>query len=543
MNRRFSLLICFCALLVLMILVGTCGTQPVRLSQGKTLEMFPLANSCIDCHDNIHAPDGSHYSFVADWQQSLHALSAVDPLFLAVARSETMILPAAGDLIQTVCAGCHLPMADLAAVALGKSRSFLDYATVPGNEFYEVYQDGISCMICHQLTEEPIAGNTNYLGSRLSIDLTPPRSGQVRNLYGYHQIGEEGQRSKMEALGYRSVQSDAGRKSIICSVCHTLYTDSFTIEGQPTGTQLPEQVVFFEWLSSSLADQSCQSCHMPVITNAGPLSNEKIADPVLDRIGSHFLDGVNFYMLEMLGGIHGPFDDGIAVIADLLQNRTATVTASGTLGQQGGSNMLALDVRIDSITGHKFPTGFPSRRAWLHVKVQDENNSTIYESGAYLNNGMIVDNANDLTKGAFEPHYEQIDQPGQVQIYEAVMIDSTGKATTNLLQGVTYGKDNRLLPPGFSKTSVPPDIAVVGDALNDRDFIGGSDITRYRIALPGTVTRAAVTVELLFQPIGYRFLENLKDYPSAEQAALAGLVARTPNTPMVIDGTQLTITR
>ncbi len=43
----------------------------------------------------------------------------------------------------------------------------------------------------------------------------------------------------------------------------------------------------------------------------------------------------------------------------------------------------------------------------------------------------------------FEPHYAEIRNAGQVQIYEAIMADSKGAVTTGLLHAVRYLKDNR----------------------------------------------------------------------------------------------------
>ncbi|MDR2957110.1 MAG: hypothetical protein LBU61_02875 [Coriobacteriales bacterium] len=523
---------------LLLIIVGCTPKE-----EAPTPELFPLSDNCVDCHDNISAPDGSSYSFVEDWRQTAHAQAAVDPFFLAVTRSETLIIPEANDLIQSTCAGCHLPMADFSAQASNNSRAFLDNAAQPGHELYQLYAEGDSCMICHQLTEQTVESNISFLGTRLSIDLGLYGPGEYRQLYGYHEISEAGQQSMMESIRYISLQSDAERKSIICNVCHTLYTDSYTIDGQPTGTKLPEQVVFFEWLHSDLVSTACQTCHMPVITEFGPLSNVQIDGGVQGRIGAHTFLGVNSYLLQMNEQLHGPFKKGIHDIEDFLQTQTATLSLEAGLAEGfDGAALLELDVRIDSLVGHKFPTGFPSRRAWLHVTVCDEFGNVVYESGAYDSEGRILDNDGDNIKGSYEPHYDLIDQPGQVQIYEAIMIDSTGSATTNLLQGVYFGKDNRLLPPGFDKVVVSADIDVYGSAKDDPDFIGGSDIVHYRILLSNN-SYLVVDVELLFQPISYRFLDNLKDYPSVEQEVLFGLVRQTPNLPTLVVKEQIVINR
>jgi len=521
----------------------TTPDPPKTTSPYATPEMFPLAASCAGCHDGIVANDGSTYSYVEDWKQNAHALSAVDPLFLAVARAETMSLPGAEELIQSVCAACHLPMADFAAQSMGMSQAFLDNAASPGHDLHSLYKDGDSCMICHQLTSKKIKGNVSFRDTTMSIDLSKAQAGELRSMYGQYKLNDEGQSIMKSVLGYESVQSHAIHGELICDACHTLYTDSFTVEGVPTGKQLPEQVTVLEWNSSSYWNiRSCQACHMPVITDSGTLSNRAIANAIQGQINAHTFVGSNSYLLRLLNDRFGSLDQGIANNDDYLLEETALLTLDGNIRQNAdGSSLLALDVRVGSITGHKFPTGFPSRRAWIHVKVLDETGRVIFESGAYNNEGMILDNNGDLKKGEFEPHYDVINQPGQVQIYEAVMIDSNGKATTNLLHGIYYGKDNRLLPSGFNKNTVDPDCAVIGDAMDDPDFVGGSDIVHYLIQLPEGVSTVTIEVEFLYQTVSYRFLENLKDYPSAEQQALEELVKQTPNLPSLVASKELKI--
>jgi hypothetical protein len=88
-----------------------------------------------------------------------------------------------------------------------------------------------------------------------------------------------------------------------------------------------------------------------------------------------------------------------------------------------------------------------------------------------------------------------------------------------LLQATQYLKDNRLLPRGFNKETATPEIAVFGPAATDADFTGDGDRVRYRVPMNGPGT---VEVELLYQPIGYRWAQNLAAYEAPEPRRFVG---------------------
>jgi hypothetical protein len=190
---------------------------------------------------------------------------------------------------------------------------------------------------------------------------------------------------------------------------------------------------------------------------------------------------------------------------------------------------------VASQAGHKLPTAYPSRRVWLHFVVQDSVGHIVFESGAVNADGSIVGNDNDADPTAYEPHYELIENADQVQIYEAVMGDSDGGVTTTLLRGASYLKDNRLLPLGFR--DVNPDIAVSGQAAQDPAFVAGGHRTRFDVLLdeqaaPGPYT---VTVELMYQTIGYRWANNLRQLSSPEIDRFVEMENAMTNTPIVVD--------
>ena len=310
------------------------------------------------------------------------------------------------------------------------------------------------------------------------------------------------------------------RQSELCATCHTLITQAFGPNGEVIGS-IPEQVPYEEWLHSDFKDQrSCQSCHMPRYEE--PTRIASVLGDTREGLSRHTFIGGNFFMLRMLNR----FRNELAVAAQpneleasanatirQLQQDSATVSISRT-AVVGGSVELDLDVR--NLSGHKLPSGYPSRRAWLHVTLRDATGRAVFESGAIAPDGRIAGNDSDTDANAFEPHYEEITRADQVQVYESVMQDRAGKPTTGLLQAVAFAKDNRLLPQGFNKATADSDIAVHGGALTDRDFAGGGDRVRYRIPTGGGSAPFTAEVELRYQVVSYRWAHNLSAYDAPE---------------------------
>jgi len=173
-------------------------------------------------------------------------------------------------------------------------------------------------------------------------------------------------------------------------------------------------------------------------------------------------------------------------------------------------------VTVRNLTGHKLPTAYPSRRAWLHLTATDATGRTLFESGRLESSGAIAGNDNDMDARRYEPHHDLISTPDQVQIYEAILQGADGTVTTGLLTAMEYRKDNRVLPRGFDKATAGADIDVHGTASADPNFLGAEDEVTYEIDLSGARGEIAVTAELYYQPIGYRWAENLRSYDTFE---------------------------
>jgi hypothetical protein len=218
----------------------------------------------------------------------------------------------------------------------------------------------------------------------------------------------------------------------------------------------------------------------------------------------------------------------------LTEQQMATQAAKLSLeGLQMKDGVVSGEIAIQSQVGHKFPGGYPSRRAWLHITLLDGEGKVVFESGAVQPDGLILGNDNDEDPAQFEAHYTTLTEAGQVQIYEAIMLDTDGNVTTNLLRGASYAKDNRLLPAGFDPQTAAAPIAVYGEAAQDEDFASGGDRLALAIDLGAAQGPLTLRVELLYQSIAYRWADNLRKQASAEAQAFAGFYAAMDNLPLV----------
>ncbi len=474
---------------------------------------FVTSDRCIACHSNLRAPSGEDVSIGFDWRSTMMANSARDPYWHAAVRREITDHPSAQAAIEDKCSTCHMPMARFDAAAAGGRGEV--FANLPAAE-HALAADGVSCTVCHQIAATGLGQHESFDGGfRIATDAV------ARGVFGPHEI-DKGRASVMRsASAFTPSAGEHIQRSELCATCHTLYTTALNDAGEQIGT-LPEQVPYQEWLHSEYREtQSCQSCHMPVVGVDMPISG--ILGQPRPHFSQHTFRGGNAFVLGLLNkyrdelgvkALPQELDAGVAETKAYLGSRAATlaIAAAKLTGQR-----LDVDVAVASQTGHKLPTAYPARRAWLHVVVTDDNGSVLFESGAQRSDGAIVGNDNDADATRFEPHYDEIRAPDQVQIYESIMVDAQGAVTTGLLRGVRYAKDNRVLPRGFDKRSASAEVAVLGEAAQDPNFVAGGDSVRYRLDLGRRPAGAVhVKAELMYQSIGYRWAENLRAYDAPE---------------------------
>jgi cytochrome c553 len=479
---------------------------------------FRTADRCFSCHNNVTTAEGEDVSIGFQWRASIMANAARDPYWQGSVRRETIDHPESSAIIQNDCASCHAPAQNQQDKMLGQETELFKHLDfTPGDHDNAATADGVTCSVCHQIQATGLNTPATYNGN-FSV---APHGTQPRPIFGPFVVDPTlVTPMHIGAVGYAPVQSDHIREAGLCGSCHTLYTNSLG----PGGKQLakfPEQMPYIEWQHSDYRDkQTCQECHMPVVKEPVAVA-QLLADP-RDGVHRHTFTGANFLMQDMLNahrqelGVAARPDeltDASARTTTFLQSQAARVTV-GTPKLSGSE--LDFAVRVENLTGHKLPTAYPSRRAWLHVVVTAADGHIVFESGKLNPDGSIAGNANDADPTRFTPHFTRISRPDQVQIFEPILGDSVGHVTTGLLNATQYLKDNRILPAGFDKDTASPDIAVHGEAAADPDFTAGSATTHYAIDTGAATGSFRVAAELIYQPVGFRWAHNLAPYKADE---------------------------
>lgn len=493
--------------------------QEATIPVGEYPRLFRTSDRCIGCHTDLSTPAGVDVSIGADWRASMMANAARDPYWQAAVRREVMDHPEAADAIQAECSKCHMPMARTTAVAAGGEGRIFDHLPIGAGTLPldSLAADGVSCSLCHQVQPDGLGTETSFVGGFV-ID-TAAAWGR-RAMFGPFAVDSGRTRIMHSASDFLPTEADHLKDSGLCGSCHTLYTHSLGTDGEVIG-ELPEQMPYLEWEHSEFyGETSCQDCHMPVVEDSVAVTG--VLGVPRAGVSRHAFRGGNFFMLRMLdryraelGVVARPAELELAARRTIehLQERAARVSVEAPRLEEG---RLVAAIVVENLAGHKLPTAYPSRRSWLHVTVRDGAGAVVFESGALAGGARIVGNDNDDDPRRFEPHYETITRPGQVQVYEAIMAGPDDEVTTGLLTAVRYLKDNRLLPRGFDPATASGDVAVRGGAATDDDFRGGEDRVRYVIDTGATEGPFSVEAVLWYQPIAFRWARNLADYDAFE---------------------------
>ena len=512
---------------------------------------FSGSANCTSCHNNpemtVTTEAGPRdVSIGTAWETSTMANAARDPYWHAVVAYEIDRFPMHREEIDDKCTRCHAPMANEFAKKTGQELPrILDsgvesegtfepglLARAADDTLFRHAADGVSCTLCHQI-------DADNLGTEPGASM-PAESQSGGWAIVDHSDGDlsarpaYGQYADNLIAGYMSQKAKFNpmpgahmSRSETCATCHNLDVAPLDAAGVPLegAEHFAEQANYTEWLFSDYRkggplEQSCQDCHMPVLEE--PVILGEGAQQKRAGFREHTFLGANTVMQSMMRDFSEELGipPGLDFDASIARNRDFLATSASLevvdLVQSAGAEgeQLEFDVKVVNETGHKLPSGYHSRRVWLHVQVTDENGEQVFESGAMRPDGSIVGVAEDINPNDWERHFDTITSATQVQVYQAIVGNSDEVRTQSLLNGNHYLKDNRLTPKGFAKRSVtgnptlPDSFGVFGEAMEDDDFDSGADTVSYRVSVPAA-GRYSVRAELRYQPISYGHLNEL----------------------------------
>jgi hypothetical protein len=499
---------------------------------------FTGSGNCVNCHapdPNGHAlvdENGATVSPVSDWQATLMANSARDPFWQAKVDHEGLVNPTHRESIENLCTACHAPQGYHEAHMTGNAGP--NGYTLEDLLDDELGLDGVGCTACHGIDNDNLASRHN---GDLPINEENVAWGGFENPWDGLMSGQ---------TGFIPAYGEHMRTSEVCASCHSLYTHTQDLEGEETGEVFFEQTTYLEWVNSAFNAENvqCQTCHMPLV-EGGAIAATQPNWLFPQRFGKHHLVGGNAFMLKLmrdnavqlsLSASPTQFDSTIARTVASLQRETARLEVQQLASETGE---WAFAVEVENLAGHKFPSGYPARVAFLEFVLTDGQSDTLFHSGRWSEDEGIAGRDDE-----WEPHWNEITSEDQVQIYELVMGDVSGANTQVLERADIILKDNRLVPRGFSTLHPVYDTVQVGPmAALDLDFNrrndeegSGTDRLIYRVQADPSVSSVEATVTLHYQAVPAKWVSALFEYSDQSDriAAFESMYNAADRTPVVV---------
>jgi type IX secretion system substrate protein len=500
--------------------------------------IFAASGECELCHGTAGAgPNttalqdamGNDVSPVADWKATIMANSAKDPFWRAKVSHEVLVNPSLQVAIENTCTKCHAPNGFFNAIHNGEP-----HYSIADLEQDTMGLDGVSCTSCHSMLSDG-------LGSVFSANMNYDTNKTIYGPYDAPFVNP-----MQNTIGFTPEKGDHINNAGLCGACHTLITNPVDLSGISTGTYFVEQAIYHEWLNSDFSTTNpttCQECHLPRTTDNVVISDRPGWLDPRTPFGKHTLVGGNAFMLELLKnnidslGLSAnviEFDTVIARTVNQLQNKTLDVNL---LEIQRTIDTAFYSLELINKTGHKFPAGYPSRRAYIEFVVSNLDGDTIFHSGKADDEFRLIEE-----EATYETHYNVINNESQVQIYEMVMGDVNSNVTTVLERAFSHLKDNRIPPSGFTSTHNSYDtVKVYGNADLDINFNKnggsegtGSDIIYFNIPLNGYAGTLNVTATVHYQPVPPKWTDEMFALSSNEIDLFKGMYNNADHTPVKV---------
>lgn len=434
----------------------------VRTEDGGLIavKQFIPAARCASCHKDTHT----------GWSESLHRNAGREPFYK---ESVDILQRTRGIEFTRHCESCHAPIA-LISGAL----------TTGSKETRELDDEGVSCMVCHSMTEVSLEGTGSYTIRRPTLLM----SADGMPVYG--DVTDEAILADVPAHR-RAVMRPLLKTPEFCSSCHKsvappalnnykfLRGFSTYDEWQASGASTETVTPFYRRATRS----DCRSCHMPAVES----SNDRAAKAGV--IASHRWLGANT-AAPLFYGQKKQVEETIA----FLQNKVLSVDvfalkreATGELiapletrkanrvGVAPGEELVAEVVIANRKAAHSFPPELRDMyEPWVEFEAIDDAGTTVFHSGFIKPDKTLDESAH---------------------VYKAILLDYEGRPLTRhqVWSATTKAYDN---------------------------FInaGRSDIARFSFRVPANAKAQAVFT--LRARVNYRrFIQEYTDYVLRRQGA------------------------
>jgi cytochrome c553 len=104
---------------------------PVAAIDDETLSLYPTAEKCGECHNQIYE----------EWSSSQHAYSSISPMFH---KFEQKFQELTQGTVGTFCVRCHQQV----GTQLGEARETPLWARS------QISREGVTCITCHRVSEQ-----------------------------------------------------------------------------------------------------------------------------------------------------------------------------------------------------------------------------------------------------------------------------------------------------------------------------------------------------------------------------------------------------
>lgn len=401
--------------------------------------------------------DGCHSEIKKEWEVSAHRWSAMDPAFRAV---QTLMGEQNGPESTRYCGGCHDPI----SLFSGAKNLFSDELT---NKIG--YEEGVSCIVCHGITETDVQGNANYVLAQPTRYMYELSEGDLPQ-WASNFLIRAYPKKHIESLQHKLFKSPE-----FCAACHKQFVDE---EVNNVGwVQLQNQ--YDNWKNSRWNEPGdptktieCRECHMPLVSSLDPAAGDDLDYNRTKDDGKHrshrFLGANQFIptLLELPGGeehvelvekwLKGEIE--IPEIADKWMDGPAVPIELRVPDTVKPGEDIEIGVSItNNKAGHDFPTGpLDIIQAWIEVTVTDNEGNVLFHSGTR-------DEGHFIEPGTFMFKVEPVDQYGNLidrhNLWEMV--------------GVRYRK---ALFPGFSDEArysftCPSTLATAAEPLKEHQTV------------------------------------------------------------------------